>query len=244
MDRKTAIITGAAKGIGNAIARRFHADGWNTVLVDMDEQGGNDLSNELGRNASFFKCNIADEAEVMKLFSEIEARYGGVHALVNNAGIIRDNVIWKMTLEEFDTVIDVNLRGTWLMCRYAAPVMKQQQSGRIVNITSRAWLGNPGQSNYSASKAGVVGLTRVLALELGRYGVLVNAVAPGLIDTPLSQKLPDDVKEKLIQAQPTKSMGKPEDIAQAVAFLCNPQTQFITGQTLYVDGGKSIGAGI
>jgi NAD(P)-dependent dehydrogenase (short-subunit alcohol dehydrogenase family) len=244
MDRKTAIITGAAKGIGNAIARRFHADGWNTVLVDMDEQGGNDLCTELGNNTSFYKCNIAEETDVQRLFTELEARYGGVHALVNNAGIIRDNVIWKMTLEEFDTVIDVNLRGTWLMCRYAAPIMKQQQSGRIVNITSRAWLGNPGQSNYSASKAGVVGLTRVLALELGRYGVLVNAVAPGLIDTPLSQKLPDDVKEKLVQAQPTKSMGKPEDIAQAVAFLCNPQTQFITGQTLYVDGGKSIGAGI
>jgi NAD(P)-dependent dehydrogenase (short-subunit alcohol dehydrogenase family) len=164
--------------------------------------------------------------------------------VVNNAGIIKDNVIWKMPTIDFDMVVDVNLKGTWLMCRAASHAMRSNNRGRIVNIASRAWLGNPGQSNYSASKAGVVGLTRVLALELGRYGVLVNAVAPGLIDTPLTQKLSDDVREKLIQAQPTKSMGQPEDVAHAVSFLCHPNTGFITGQTLYVDGGKSIGAGI
>jgi NAD(P)-dependent dehydrogenase (short-subunit alcohol dehydrogenase family) len=130
------------------------------------------------------------------------------------------------------------------MCREAARVMKGQKLGRIVNISSRAWLGNPGQSNYSASKAGIIGLTRVLALELGRYNVLVNAVAPGLIDTPLTQSLPLDVLEKLIQAQPTKTMGKPEDIANAVSFLVSEKTGFITGQVIYVDGGKSIGANL
>ena len=129
------------------------------------------------------------------------------------------------------------------MCREAGKIMRSQKRGRIINITSRAWLGNRGQSNYAASKAGVVGLTRVLALELGKYGVFVNAIAPGLIDTPLTKKLPEDVQQKLIQAQPTKTMGRPEDIANAVAFLSDDQTNFITGQTIYVDGGKSIGAG-
>ena len=130
------------------------------------------------------------------------------------------------------------------MCKEAAKIMRQQKSGRIINIASRAWLGNRGQSNYSASKAGIVGLTRVLALELGKYNVCVNAIAPGLIDTPLTQVLPEDVKQKLIEAQPTKTMGKPEDVANAVAFLASDETQFITGQTIYVDGGKSIGAGL
>ena len=130
------------------------------------------------------------------------------------------------------------------MCREAAKVMKEQNHGRIVNIASRAWLGNRGQSNYSASKAGVVALTRVLALELGKYNVAVNAVAPGLIDTPMTQKLENDVLQKLIDGQPTRTIGKPDDVANAVAFLASEQTGFITGQTIYVDGGKSIGAGM
>ena len=149
-----------------------------------------------------------------------------------------------MSMEDFDSVLNVNLKGTWLMCREASRIMKEQKSGRIVNISSRAWLGNAGQSNYSASKAGIVALTRVLALELGRHNVLVNAIAPGLIDTPLTQKLNPAVLGKLIEAQPTKTMGKPEDIANLVSFLVSVQNQFITGQTIYVDGGKSIGAGI
>jgi NAD(P)-dependent dehydrogenase (short-subunit alcohol dehydrogenase family) len=140
--------------------------------------------------------------------------------------------------------MSVNLKGTWLMCREAAKIMKQQNSGRIINISSRAWLGNKGQSNYSASKAGVVALTRVLALELGKYNVCVNAVAPGLIDTPLTQKLEKEILQKLSEAQPTKTMGKPEDVANAVSFLSSEKTKFITGQTIYVDGGKSIGSGL
>lgn len=149
-----------------------------------------------------------------------------------------------MSLIEFDTVLSINLRGTWMLCREASIVMKSQNYGKIVNIASRAWLGNIGQSNYSASKAGVIGLTRVLALELGKYNVLVNAVAPGLIDTPLTRQLDKEVLTKLIQSQPTRSMGKPEDVANAVSFLLSPGTNFITGQTIYIDGGKSIGAGL
>jgi NAD(P)-dependent dehydrogenase (short-subunit alcohol dehydrogenase family) len=244
MTKKVAIVTGAAKGIGKAIAERMIAENYITILVDVDVENGQQLAKNLGSNTHFYSCNISDEHAVATFFNAIVEKFGTVDALVNNAGIIKDNVIWKMPTEDFDAVIDINLKGTWLMCKNAASIMKNQQNGRIVNIASRAWLGNPGQSNYSASKAGVVGLTRVLALELGKHGVLVNAIAPGLIDTPLTQKLPLDVQEKLIQAQPTKAMGKPEDIANTVAFLCNEKTQFITGQTIYVDGGKSIGAGI
>ena len=149
-----------------------------------------------------------------------------------------------MPTDDFDLVMKINLKGVWLMCRECAKIMKEKKSGRIVNVASRAWLGNRGQSNYAASKAGVVSLTRVLALELGKYNVLVNAVAPGLIDTPLTQKLEKDILQKLIEAQPTRTMGKPEDVANVVSFLASEKTQFITGQTIYVDGGKSIGAGI
>ena len=244
MDKKVVIITGAAKGIGKAIAERMVNDNYIAILVDVDNENGTALAKELGSSAIYMSCDISNHKEVENLFKSVTTEFGGVDAIVNNAGIIRDNVIWKMPEEDFDKVVDINLKGTWLMCKIAGTLMRDQKRGRIVNIASRAWLGNRGQSNYSASKAGVVGLTRVLALELGKYGVLVNAIAPGLIDTPLTQKLPQDVQEKLIEAQPTKTMGQPEDIANAVAFLCHEQTQFITGQTIYVDGGKSIGAGL
>jgi len=244
MSKRVAIITGAAKGIGKAIAERMVSEGYLSVLVDIDADNGNALAEKLGGTAHYKSCDISDMSAVKNLFEEVVKEFGGVDVIINNAGIIKDNVIWKMPEEDFDQVVDINLKGTWSMCKVAGTLMREQQRGRIVNISSRAWLGNRGQSNYAASKAGVVGLTRVLALELGKYGVLVNAIAPGLIDTPLTQKLPENVQEKLIQAQPTKSMGQPEDIANAVAFLCNEQTQFITGQTLYVDGGKSIGAGL
>lgn len=245
MTKKTAIVTGAANGIGKAIAERLIQDGFFLIAVDIDEVNGRKLTGKHGsEKAAFFLCNINIEKEVTNLFNNIIKDYKNIDVLVNNAGIIKDNLIHKMSVDEFERVVDVNLKGTWLMCREAAKIMREQKSGRIVNISSRAWLGNPGQSNYSASKAGIIGLTRVLALELGKYNVLVNSVAPGMIDTPLTQALSPEVREKLIQAQPTKTMGKPEDIAGAVAFLVDEKTQFITGQTLYVDGGKSIGANL
>ncbi len=244
MDKRIAIITGAAKGIGKAIAERLVNEKYTTIIVDVDDENGAALAKSLGNFAKFISCDISNETGVNSLFDVVTNEFGSVDVLINNAGIIRDNVIWKMPAKDFDKVIDINLKGTWLMCKAVGTLMREQKRGRIVNITSRAWLGNRGQSNYSASKAGVIGLTRVLALELGKYGVFVNAVAPGLIDTSLTQNLPKDVLEKLIQTQPTKSMGLPQDIANTVAFLCDEKTQFITGQTIYVDGGKSIGAGI
>jgi len=242
---KTAIVTGASNGLGKAIAGRLKNEGCYIFAVDIDDVNGETLVNELGENnAEYMHCDITSENDVESLFKSVVSKKGKVDILVNNAGIIRDNMIHKMPADDFDAVINTNLKGTWLMCRAAAKIMKEQKLGRIVNISSRAWLGNPGQSNYSASKAGMIGLTRVLALELGRFNILVNAIAPGLIDTPLTQALPADVLEKLIQAQPTKTMGKPEDIANAVSFLVSEKTQFITGQVIYVDGGKSVGANL
>lgn len=243
MDKKIVIITGASKGIGKAISKQMVDEGYFTLLVDVDKENGKVLEAAFGaENAKFFPANISDESEVKALFRFVIDNFGRIDVLINNAGIIRDNIIWKMPIEEFDEVIRVNLRGTWLMCREAAKIMRKQKNGRIINIASRAWLGNAGQSNYAASKAGIVGLTRVLALELGKYNIFVNTVAPGLIDTPLTQALPENVKQKLIDAQPTKTIGQPEDVANAVAFLSSDKTRFITGQILYVDGGKSIGA--
>ena len=241
-NKPIAIVTGAAKGIGKAICTRLVNDGYLVAAVDMDPNGTTLLS-ELGEtNLEYHLMNICEEQKVKELFAALMERHGRIDTVINNAGIIRDNMIWNMSVDDFDDVINVNLKGTWLMCREAAIIMKAQKSGRIVNIASRAWLGNRGQSNYSASKAGVVALTRVLALELGKYNVSVNAVAPGLIDTPLTQKLGKEVLQQLINTQPTRSMGSPEDVANTVAFLASAQTQFITGQTIYVDGGKSIGA--
>ncbi|MEI6489901.1 MAG: SDR family NAD(P)-dependent oxidoreductase [Bacteroidota bacterium] len=242
--KKTALVTGAAKGIGKAIVDKFISENYFVIAVDIDEASGIALVEEYDDQLIFVKADICNEHEIQNLFLKIKTEYKQLDVLVNNAGIIRDNMIWNMPVEDFDLVVNVNLKGTWLLCREAAKMMKAQNSGRIVNIASRAWLGNRGQSNYSASKAGVVSMTRVLALELGKYNVCVNAVAPGLIDTPLTQKLEENVLQKLIEAQPTRTMGKPRDVANAVAFLASDKTNFITGQTIYVDGGKSIGAGL
>jgi len=245
MEKRIAIVTGAVKGIGKAITDKFIADGYTVIAVDVDEKNGKKLISQYGKEKILFaKADISNEKTVQLLFEKIIKKYGHIDVLVNNAGIIRDNMIWNMPTDDFDLVMKINLKGVWLMCRECAKIMKEKKSGRIINVASRAWLGNRGQSNYAASKAGVVSLTRVLALELGKYNVLVNAVAPGLIDTPLTQKLEKDVLQKLIEAQPTRTMGKPEDVANVVSFLASEKTQFITGQTIYVDGGKSIGAGI
>jgi 3-oxoacyl-[acyl-carrier protein] reductase len=235
---KSVIVTGGFQGIGQAIVKRFVSDGATVSVLDINADQAGDRNDSI----RYFSGDVANGSDVKRFVDDVTEQLGRIDILVNNAGIIRDNVIWRMSEEDFDAVLRVNLKGPWLLSKKVIPVMKNQQYGRIVNIVSRAWLGNFGQSNYSSSKGGLVSLTRVLALELARYNVTVNAVAPGLIDTPLTRNLPPETYEKLVAAQPGKKAGKPEDIAHAVAFLASDGAGFISGQVLHVDGGKSIGS--
>ncbi|QKK01450.1 MAG: SDR family oxidoreductase [Pseudomonadota bacterium] len=244
LDKRTALVTGAGRGIGAAIAARLAEEGARIVVADRDGEAAAALATEIrnkGAEALAVTVDVADSGEVRQMMNRIQERFGGLDVLVNNAGIIRDGWLGKLSDEDFDQVIAVNLKGAFLCCRAALGLLKQSQSARIVNIASRSWLGNPGQANYAASKGGVVSLTRTLALELARFSINVNAVAPGLIDTPMVRSMPEQAREKLIARQPTGQMGRVEDIAAAVAFLAGPDADFISGQVLHVDGGKSCG---
>lgn len=239
---KSVLVTGGAHGIGAAIVEKFAVNGANVSVFDLEPFA--DSGHSWSANVHSFTGNVAKGDAVTRCVADVMNRIGRIDVVVNNAGIVRDNVIWKMPEEDFDAVIAVNLKGPWLLCKEVAPIMRSQKYGRIVNIVSRAWHGAVGQSNYSASKGGLVSLTRVLALELARFNVTVNAVAPGLIDTAMTQNLPKDVYDRLVAAQPGGHVGRSQDVADAAAFLASDEARFITGQVLYVDGGKSIGAGI
>jgi NAD(P)-dependent dehydrogenase (short-subunit alcohol dehydrogenase family) len=221
---------------------KFASNGANVSVLDLESF--TDAGHPWSTSVHSFTGSVAKSDAVKRFVADVVNRMGRIDVVVNNAGIVRDNVIWKMPEEDFDAVMAVNLKGPWLLCKEVAPIMRSQEYGRIVNIVSRAWHGAVGQSNYSASKGGLVSLTRVLALELARFNVTVNAVAPGLIDTPMTQAMPKEALDRLIAAQPGGHVGKPQDVADAAAFLASDEARFITGQVLYVDGGKSIGAGI
>jgi NAD(P)-dependent dehydrogenase (short-subunit alcohol dehydrogenase family) len=241
---KSVIITGAGRGIGGAIAVALADRGASLALVDVD---GDAVANTCanidagGTSVAGFAGDILDVSFFGDVVDDVIARWESVDVLVNNAGIIRDNYVENISEADWDDVMDVNLKGAFLCTQAVIPAMKDRRYGKIVNIVSRAWLGNPGQANYAASKGGLVSLTRTLALELARYDINVNGVAPGLIDTPMTQSLPEKVRQRLIDQQPTRRMGAPEDVAGAVCFLASDHARFITGQILHVDGGKSVG---
>ncbi len=242
---KVALITGSGSGIGRAIAIRFAKEGAKVVINDIVEERAKSALDEVRQHSPESSMEVFDVSkwdEVQDAVERIVDRYGRIDILVNNAGVLRDNYLTKMPIEDWDFVLDINLKGPFLCCKAVVPHMMKQKDGRIVNISSRAYLGNRGQTNYSASKGGLVSMTRTLAIELGGFNIRVNAIAPGLIDTPLVRSLRPDILEKLIASQPTKTMGDPEDIANAALFLVSDEAKFITGEVLHVDGGKSVGA--
>ncbi|RLA04672.1 MAG: beta-ketoacyl-ACP reductase [Gammaproteobacteria bacterium] len=243
-DQPIAVVTGAGQGIGAAIVRKLGNSGCKVVMADINEQHLSELSSQLteeGIENFPVTLDVTDKSAVEKTFADVIERFGSIDILVNNAGIIRDGFISKISEQDWDQVLDVNLKAAFLCCQAVFPIMKQNMAGKIVNIVSRAWLGNIGQANYSASKGGLVSLTRTLALEFARFQINVNAVAPGLIDTPMTQGMPEASRDRLLRMQPTGKMGSVDDIAAAVNFLSTKDSEFITGQIIHVDGGKSCG---
>ena len=238
------IVTGAGRGIGAGIAQTMAKLGAAVVLVDVDAEAASGQAESIvvgGGMADAQTGDVLDKSFLDRVVAETLQRREKVDVLVNNVGIIRDNYLENITEADWDLVLDVNLKGAFFSCQAVAPTMKERRYGKIVNIISKAWLGTVGQTNYSASKGGLVSLTRTLALELAPYEINVNGVAPGLIDTPMTRNLPEKVKERVIKMQPTGKMGTTDDVAAAACFLASDLAGFITGQILHVDGGKSCG---
>ncbi len=243
-NKKIAFVTGGSRGIGRAIVKKLGEDGF---IVGFNYVNSEEKANEFvkclkndGIEAFCIKFDVADFKEVELAFSKIEKEFGNISVLVNNAGITRDKLFIRMKERDFNDVIDVNLKGIFNCTKQVANKMMKAKGGRIINISSvAALIGNVGQVNYSASKAGIIGMTRTLAAELGAYGVTVNSIAPGFIKTDMTDVLPDKIKEKIIDLIPLKSIGYPEDIAASVSFLASDSARYITGQTISIDGGLS-----
>jgi 3-oxoacyl-[acyl-carrier protein] reductase len=239
-----AFVTGSARGLGRAIAERLAAEGAGVAVADLDLPAAEDaaaaLRSELGARALAVQVDVRDPGAVTAAMQTSADELGVLDILVNNAGIVRDARLEAMTDEDWDLVLDVDLRGYFVCARAALPHLRKGGWGRMVNISSRAYLGNPGQANYSAAKAGVIGMTRALSAELAREGITVNAVAPGAIDTALVRAHPksQDIIDRAIRMQPVKRLGTPEDVAAAVAFLASDDAAFISGDVLHVTGGR------
>lgn len=241
---KTVFLTGAARGIGATCARHFVEQGAKVMLVDRDKEGLQQLSEELnttGQNALFAVVDITDAEAVAQAVKTLNDTWGRVDVLVNNAGITRDALTAKMSAEDFDAVIAVNLKGPMICTQAVFPYMKSQNQGVILNASSVSALGNVGQANYAASKSGLIAMTKTWALEFARYQIRVNAVGPGFTDTEMLRTIPAEVMDKIVAKVPLRRLAKPEEIAATYAFLASDQAAFITGQVLYVDGGLTTG---
>lgn len=242
---QVAIVTGASRGIGKAVAQALASEGATVIInyngsAEAAEAVAEDIRSQ-GGMAEAVKCNVADFAESEAFVKTVTDKYGRVDILVNNAGITRDNLIVRMTEEEFNAVLDTNLKGAFHMIRHLTKTFMKQRYGKIINISSVSGIvGNAGQANYSASKAGLIGLTKSVARELASRNICVNAVAPGFIRTDMTDKLPEAVQDNAVGQIPLKKMGRPEDVAQAVLFLAGDASDYITGQVLCVDGGMAM----
>lgn len=250
-DGRVAIVTGAARGIGAAIATRFAEEGASVAVLDLDEAQASATAQGLpladGAKAVGVGCDVADAGSAQAAVARVVEELGGVHVLVNNAGITRDNLLFKMSESDWDAVMGVHLKGAFLMTQAVQKHFVDQKYGKVLGLSSVSANGNRGQANYSAAKAGVQGFTRTLALELGKFGVNANAIAPGFIATDMTDDTArrvgmsvEDFRAAAAESNPVKRVGFPEDIAAAAAFLCSDEASYITGQTLYVDGGAKI----
>ena len=238
LDGKVALITGAAGGLGHKIAHTLHEQGAILALTDMNAERLEALKAELGSNAECFVANLTDGEAVKNLVKEVEEKMGRIDILVNNAGLTRDNLFIRMSDEDWQLVLDVNLTAGFKLAKAAVRGMMKRRFGRIIGIASVVGvMGNAGQANYSASKAGVIGLTKSVARELAARGVTVNAVAPGYIDTAMTQALSDKIKDEIASSIPMKRRGVPEDVANVIAFLCSDYASYVTGEVIRVDGG-------
>jgi 3-oxoacyl-[acyl-carrier protein] reductase len=245
-DRPVAVVTGAAQGIGAAIARRLSRDGYQVALLDLKIDGAQDLAKELsadGRDAIALSCDVSSPDQVTGAFAAVGERWERVDVLASNAGITRDHMFHRMPPEDWDAVIATHLRGGYLVAQAAQRFMVSQRAGAIIFISSRAATGNRGQSNYGAAKAGLEGLTKTLAIELGPFGITVNAIAPGFIDSPMTRAIEessgrswDEITADVLARNYIKRLGRPEDIAGGVSFLASPDATYLTGQVLQIGG--------
>lgn len=243
LENKTAIVTGGSAGIGAAIALKLAEYGANIAIVDWKDEANAIISEieKFGRKAIFIRADVSKFNDAQTAVENVVKKFGKLDILVNNAGINKDGVIWKMTEEQWDSVVDINLKGFFNYIRAVSPIFREQQSGKIVNITSiNGMRGKFGQANYSAAKAGIIGLTKTVAKELGKYNVNVNAVAPGLIETEMMKNADESVRTQAMEDITLGRIGQPDDIANAVAFLCSELAKHITGDVLKVDGGQYI----
>ena len=245
LENKVALVTGAGRGIGRAIAIALAEEGAEVIVnYNGSEERAKEVKQtieENGGKASIYKCNVSDFEACETMIREIVKEHGHLDILVNNAGITKDGLIMKMKEEDFDRVLNVNLKGTFNTIRHSARQMLKQRSGKIINISSVSGiLGNVGQANYAASKAGVIGLTKTMARELGSRGITVNAIAPGFVDTEMTEVLSEEIRENACKQIILGRFGKPEDIANAAVFLASDKADYITGQVISVDGGLSV----
>lgn len=244
-ENKIVLVTGAGRGIGASIAKRFASEGAEVIVNysgnDEAAQKTVDEITATGGQAQKYKCSVNDSESVKVMIDEIIKKFGRIDILVNNAGITKDGLMLRMTDEDFDRVIDVNLKGTFNCTKYVSKYMLKQKSGKIINISSVVGLsGNAGQVNYSASKAGIIGITKSAAKELSSRGITVNAVAPGYVDTDMTKVLSDNIRNEIPKNIPLQRMGNVEDISNCVAFLASEDASYITGQVISVDGGMHI----
>jgi len=245
---RVVVVTGAARGIGAGTAKRFAAEGASVAVLDLAEDAAAATAEGLGApRAIGVGCDVSKADSVDAAVERVVSELGKIDVLVNNAGVTRDNLLFKMSEEDWDTVMNVHLRGSFLMSRAAQKHMVAHKYGKILNLSSTSALGNRGQANYSAAKMGLQGFTRTLAIELGPFGINVNAIAPGFIVTDMTDDTarrvgvdPEDWRKMAAEANPVRRVGYPEDIAAAAAFLCSDEASFITGQVLYVDGGARV----